>query len=164
MDLKFSFADRQPAAHDHDAAGAAMPPGSRALPFSTAPSATSSELILRVSRTAGSGADAPVVGEALSGDGVSYGRSEVRLRGSAGDLEALSATVRSATARVVAELGDPLSSSITRLELALDGTEASVAALLSLDPGAVPGELARASEAFQMRTGLAVGTPVVQAG
>lgn len=164
MDLKFSFADRQPAAHDHDADGAAMPPGSRALPFSTAPSATSSELILRVSRTAGSDADAPVVGEALSGDGVSYGRSEVRLRGAASDIEALAATVRSATARVVAELGDPLSASITRLEFALGGTEASVAALLALDPGSGPGELARASESFQMRTGLAAGTPVVQSG
>lgn len=163
MDLKFSFADRQPAAHDHDAAGAAMPPGGRPLPFSTAPSGTSSELILRVSQASADDAAAPVVGEALSGDGVSYGRSEVRLRGAADDLDALAATVRSAAARVVAELGEPLSASITRLELALNGAEASVAALLSLDAGSGPGELARASEAFQMRTGLTAGTPVVRA-
>ena len=161
MDLKFSFADRQSAAHDHDADGAAMPPGSRPLPFSTAPSATSSELILRV--TLGSDAEAPVLGEALSGDGVSYGRAEVRLRGAADDTEALAATARSAAARVVAELGEPLSASITRLELALDGAEAAVAALLALDPGAGPGELARVSDAFQMRTGIAVNTPVVRA-
>ncbi|MBK0418969.1 hypothetical protein JD276_07965 [Leucobacter sp. CSA1] len=165
MDLKFSFGGSEPEHHDHGAASGTtpdgVPPGGIPLPFSTAPASSSGVLELAVRRSGGT-----LVAEAVSGDGVTYGRSEVRLGGE--DPAALAAAVRSALSRVVAELGVPLAGSVTALTLDLAAAAHPVVAELGFpthgDPGSAkprdPGATAVTDTAFQRRTGIAAGTPV----
>lgn len=157
MDLKFSFGGASPD-HGHGDAPSGIP-----LPFSVAPVSTSSVLEVQVRLT-----DAEVIAEAVSGDGVTYGRAEIAAAGR--DPLALARAVRSVTARVVAELDGPLSEAVTGLVLTLEGHEVAVIEALEFpltpveagedrDQNARPA-VAVTSEPFQRRTGIASGTPV----
>jgi len=147
MDLKFSFGGASPASDDA--------PSGIPLPFSTAPTSTSSVLELHLSRVADESGSDLISCEAVSGDGVSYARAE---RSSAGI--GLSAAVRSALARVGPELPEALLGSVTAIVASLDGDEAEVFSELGLtvDPAAKPPALV--TEALQARTGVAAGTPI----
>lgn len=164
MDLKFSFGGASPD-HGHGDAPSGIP-----LPFSVAPVSTSSVLEVQVRLT-----DAEVIAEAVSGDGVTYGRAEIAAAGR--DPLALARAVRSVTARVVAELDGPLSEAVTGLVLTLEGHEVAVIEALEfpLTPVATGSAASSAdgasdrstrpavavtSEPFQRRTGIASGTPV----
>lgn len=149
MDLKFSFGGASPD-HSHDGHGEA--PSGIPLPFSVAPASTSNVLEIHVRC-----AESEVVAEALSGDGVTYGRAEVEE--AARDPKALARAMQSAVARVVAELDGPLADSVTAIVLQLSGAEAKTVEALGFDEAQDP-ELAFTSEAFQRRTGVAAGTPV----
>lgn len=147
MDLKFSFGGASPDHHDHGGAPSGIP-----LPFAGAATqlaSTSSVLELHVTV-----AGQEVIAEALSGDGVSYGRAVT----SAVDRDSVgvAAAARSALARVGAELGDPLIGSVSAVVLDLGTLAAPVLAELGVE---APGE-ARVTEALQARTGVAQGTPV----
>ena len=138
MDLKFTFGGASP---DHGDAPSGVP-----LPFSTSapgPASTSGVLEIRVRR-----GEAAAVAEAVSGDGVTYGRAEVPVP----DAGALPRAVRSAMARAVAELEGPLAGSVTAVVLEL-GPDAP-AVLDELGVGD------RVGEALQRRIGLAAETPV----
>lgn len=110
--------------------------------------------------------DTAVIAEALSGDGVSYGRAA--LEETARDPQMLARAVRSAAARVVAELEGPLAEAVTGVILSLGGAELAVIEALDFPsaeplPQAVPATrpaVAVTSEPFQRRTGIASGTPV----
>ena len=128
MDLKFSFGGASPD-HSHDGHGEA--PSGIPLPFSVAPASTSSVLEVHVRVT-----DAQVIAEALSGDGVTYGRAE--LDEADRDPLALARAVRSVTARVVAELDGPLAEAVTGLVLRLGGREVPV--IEALDFPVTPAE------------------------
>lgn len=173
MSLKFTFGGGAPgnSGHDHDehdghGHGGATP--GIPLPFAGAassgqPISTSSILEIRVTR--GTGAAAPtdgtantsavaaelVIAEALSGDGVSYGRAEKSI--TAGDAASLGSAARSVIARVGATLPEPLIGSVSAVVLSFgaDGTE--VLASLGIANSAV-------DEALQARTGLSAGTPI----
>ncbi|WP_010157479.1 hypothetical protein, partial [Leucobacter chromiiresistens] len=81
MDLKFSFGGASPD-HHHDDGGA---PSGIPLPFTTkTPGSTSSELEATVRREG-----AQLVGEVVTGDGVTYARAEVPLRDEQPDAAAL---------------------------------------------------------------------------
>ncbi|QIM18244.1 hypothetical protein G7066_05505 [Leucobacter coleopterorum] len=101
--------------------------------------------------------ESAVFAEALSGDGVTYGRAEVEE--SARDPRALARAVQSAVARVVAELEGPLADSVTAIVLQLGGAEQHVADALGFE-AAQDHALALTTEAFQRRTGIASGRPV----
>lgn len=162
MDLKFSFGGASPD-HGHGDAPSGIP-----LPFSVAPASTSSVLEVHVRLT-----DTQVIAEALSGDGVTYGRSEVDE--TARDPRTLARASRSVIARVVAELDGPLAESVTGLVLRLDGDEIPVIEALDFPSAPVTGStavgdagtpegsapaVAVTSEGFQRRTGIVSGTPV----
>ncbi|MEV8339675.1 hypothetical protein [Leucobacter sp. NPDC077196] len=148
MDLKFSFGGASPD-HHHDDGGA---PSGIPLPFTTvAPGSTSGELVASV-RCDG----ALVVGEVVTGDGVTYARAEVPLRDEHPDAVALGKAVRSALARAVATLEGPLAESVRTVVLALGGDSRAVVQSLGiadLDAPAV-------DEALQRRIGIAAGTPI----
>ena len=160
MDLKFSFGGASPD-HSHGEAPSGIP-----LPFSVAPVSTSSVLEVHVRVT-----DSQVIAEALSGDGVTYGRAE--LDQADRDPLALARAARSVTARVVAELDGPLAEAVTGLVLSLGGGE--IAVIEALDFPVTPATegadaagsanaerpaVAVTSEPFQRRTGVVSGTPV----
>lgn len=149
MDLKFSFGGASPD-HHHDGQGEA--PSGVPLPFSVAPVSNSSVLEVHVRCT-----ESGVTAEAVSGDGVTYGRAEVAL--AARDPRALSRAAQSAVARVVAELEGPLADAVTAVVLQLDGSEQHVVDALGFEAAPDPA-LAVTSEAFQRRTGVASGTVV----
>jgi hypothetical protein len=152
MDLKFSFGGASP---DHHNDGHGEAPSGIPLPFSAAPASTSSVLEIHVRRT-----ESGVTAEAVSGDGVTYGRAEIEAV--VRDPEHLARTTQSAVARVVAELEGPLAGSVTAVVLQLDGSEQQVVNALAFEAAPDPA-LAVTSEAFQRRTGVASGT-VVRAG
>lgn len=157
MDLKFSFGGASPD-HSHGEAPSGIP-----LPFSVAPVSHSSVLEVHVRVT-----DTQVIAEALSGDGVTYGRAE--LDEADRDPLALARAARSVTARVVAELDGPLAEAVTGLVLQLGGGE--IAVIEALDFPVTPAAdaagtadaerpaVAVTSEPFQRRTGVVSGTPV----
>lgn len=155
MDLKFSFGGASPD-HSHDGHGGA--PSGIPLPFSTAPASltltTSPSSVLEVQVRC---TETEVIAEAVSGDGVTYGRAEVAEV--ARDPHALSRAVQSAAARVVAELEVPLADAVTAVVLQLDGAEPQVIEGLGFESAQDPA-LALTSEAFQRRTGIAAGTTV----
>lgn len=155
MDLKFTFGGAS-SDHGHDDA----PPGV-SLPFPTAQASTSSVLEILVRP-----GDAGLVAEAVSGDGVTYARAQVACDDVVPDQDPtqLALLVRSALARVVAELDGPLAMAITGVVLELGEAGSAVIVELGVDPGpnsAEPGAAAAlVTEALQRRTGIASGTPV----
>lgn len=150
MDLKFTFNGGQQQQHSHDSEAAA--PG-MSLPFSVAPTSTSSVLELRVRRTEGT-----VIAEALSGDGVNYSGAEVRPKGD--DAAALALAARSALARSVAGLEGPLAESVTAVVLDLGGASAGVLTELVAENHAVADPDSVITESLQRRIGIAAGTPI----
>lgn len=174
MDLKFTFGGASPDQHDHGGAPSGIP-----LPFAGAassPVSTSSELDVFV-RLVTSPEGSTAVAEVVTGDGVTYTRSEVELkrpRGVGGplpvdsgetvdpaDTDALMRAARSAISRAIAGLEGPLAQAITSIELDVPGAAAVVAAL-----GAGSGPVGDRSiagtvtEALQARFGVNVGTPI----
>ena len=143
MDLKFTFGGASPDHHDHGDAPSGIP-----LPFSTAPASTSS--VLELSARLGRGS---VIGEVITGDGVTYARAEVETQ----DLAptGLARATRSALSRAVAELEGPLAESVTAVVLDLGGAESAVASELGLS-AAEP----TVGEALQRRIGVGAGVPV----
>ncbi len=137
MDLKFTFTSP----NDHSEQPAS-PLGK--LPIQPVSSA-SSELFVELSET-GDGIKA----RAVSGDGVPYGEALRKLR----EGEALGVAARSALARVVAEVGEPLSSAISGVRL----SPALHDALLELDAFDPSGSFT--SESLQRRAGVSLNTPV----
>lgn len=169
MDLKFSFGGASAGSHDHaghsdradHAAGGA--PSGIPLPFAGAAqlASTSNVLELRV-RLAGD----EIVAEALSGDGVTYGRAAKSLvdRGAA----PVAAATRSVLARVGAELGDPLIASVNAVVLELGDLAEPVLAELgvAVAGGGDPLDenvLGHIDAALQARTGVAEGTEIRRA-
>lgn len=158
MDLKFSFGGASPDHHDHGGAPSGIP-----LPFagaSTTQVSTSNELDVVV-RVDASGSEPLVVAEVITGDGVTYTRSEIACDPSAvdhtaPDVAALSRTARSAIARAVAALEGPLATAITSIELRLPASAVVIAELGadSTPAGAV------VSEALQARMGVNAGVPI----
>ncbi len=158
MDLKFSFGGASAGSHDHadhsDHAGQAAggAPSGIPLPFAGASqlASTSSVLELHV-RLAGE----EIVAEALSGDGVTYGRAAKPLvdRGPA----PVAAAARSVLARVGAELGDPLIASVTTVVLELGDPVFAEQVLAALAPAA---GVTTVDASLQARTGVAEGTPI----
>ena len=172
MDLKFTLGgaspDRGHTDHDHGGAPSGIPlpfAGATSLGQSFAPVSTSSELdvIVRIDRSG----DIPfVVGEVVTGDGVTYSRGEVTCDPSAvdpalPDASALARAVRSAAARAVAGLEGPLASAITsvRLELGAEPRDhaATEAVLAELD---VAADSPAVTEALQARIGVNAGVPI----
>lgn len=174
MDLKFTFGGASPDQHDHGGAPSGIP-----LPFAGAastPVSTSNELDVCV-RFVSSPEGSTAIAEVITGDGVTYTRSEVELAqartvggplpvGSselidAADVQALTRAVRSAISRAVAGLEGPLASAITSIELDVPGAAAVVAAL-----GAAPGPISEpktagtVTEALQARFGISAGTRI----
>ena len=154
MDLKFTFngGPSDGDAHDHGHESAAMPAQGIPLPFTTAPSSTSSVLEIQVRREADD-----IIAEAVSGDGVTYARAQVPEAGTA-----LAATVRSAISRAVAELEGPLSEAVTGITITVGAEGPDVIATLfptarEEEDGAVA---FGTDDAFQRRTGISAGTPV----
>lgn len=154
MDLKFTFNGGSAATeHSHDA-GAGAAPGIP-LPFTTTPAASSSVLELHA-RLSGD----TVVAEALSGDGVNYASAEVEPAAGADDAVALGKAVRSALARAVAGLEEPLSEAVTALVLDLGGAEAEALRSLGIAVDETADPRAVADDALQRRVGVAAGTPI----
>ena len=174
MDLKFTFGGASPDQHDHGGAPSGTP-----LPFAGAastPVSTSSELDVFV-RLVASPEGSTAVAEVVTGDGVTYTRSEVELkrpRGVGGplpvesgetidpaDTEALTRAVRSAISRAVAGLEGPLAAAVTSIEVDVPGAAAVVASL-----GAGPAPMGDRSvagtvtEALQARFGITAGTQI----
>lgn len=157
MDLKFSFGGASPDHHDHGGAPSGIP-----LPFagSAGPVSTSNELDVVV-RIDTSGDDSLVVAEVITGDGVTYSRSEIACDPSAADpaspdVQTLARISRSAIARAVAALEGPLATAITSIELQVPASAVVVAGLGadSTPTGAV------VSEALQARMGVNIGVPI----
>lgn len=182
MDLKFSLGGASPdhghAAHDHGGAPSGIPlpfAGATSLGQSFAPVSTSSKLdvVVRIDR---SGEQPLVVGEVVTGDGVTYSRGEVACDPSAVDpgspgnspadfpayspeaIAALARAARSAIARAVAGLEGPLATAITAVDLSALGAPPIVALVLAeLElPGASP----TVTEALQARIGVNAGVPI----
>ncbi|QIM16289.1 hypothetical protein G7067_07385 [Leucobacter insecticola] len=152
MDLKFSFGGATPD-HDHGSHGeAGQDPALTGvpLPFTVTPASKSSVLEVHVRCS-----DTQVIAEAVSGDSVTYARSEVDE--AARDPAALARAVSSATARVVAGLEGPLAEAVSGVILSLGGSEQAVVVALGFGND-VASPLT--SEAFQRRTGVTSGTPV----
>ena len=174
MDLKFTFGGASPDQHDHGGAPSGIP-----LPFAgaaSAPVSTSNELDVCV-RLATDTDRPSVVAEVITGDGVSYTRSEVELSRprsvggalpaadapeiDAADIDALTRAVRSAISRAVAALEGPLAQSITAIQLDVPNAAAVVAGL-GADPAPVsePRTAGTIGAALQARLGIGVGTPI----
>lgn len=151
MDLKFSFGGASPdhshAAGDHGGAPSGIP-----LPFAGAvPVSTSSELDVVV-RLDSSGDSPLVVGEVITGDGVTYSRGDAPFAGS--EPAALAKSIRSAVSRAVAGLEGPLAGAITSVRLQLDGSADALEAL------GVPLDTPAVTEALQARLGVNAGVPI----
>lgn len=154
MDLKFTFGGASPDHHDHGGAPSGVSLPLTAKPISLSPPSTVLEIVVRREATA-------LIAEAISGDGVTYGRAEVPLApttdeaASAPDPAALAKGVRSAAARVVAELEGPMADSVTGLALELGDDTAEVLSALGLDTASPV-----VDAALQRRAGIAMGTPI----
>lgn len=148
MDLKFTFGGgAAPDHHDHGDAPSGVP-----LPFSTQPGlSTSSVLEVRVRR-----ADAQLIGEVVTGDGVNYTTAEVTIRGE--DPASLATSTRSAISRAVADLEGPLAQSIETIAIDLGGGETAVLAELGIE--APVSDLLLTNAALQRRTGVSEGTAI----
>ena len=174
MDLKFTFGGASPDQHDHGGAPSGIP-----LPFAGAastPVSTSSELDVFV-RLVTSSEGATAIAEVVTGDGVTYTRSEVELSRprtvggqlpraedapiDAADTAALARAVRSAISRAVAGLEGPLAQSITAVKLDVPGA-AAVVAEIGADPAPIsdPRALGAVGDALQARLGITAGTPL----
>lgn len=151
MDLKFSFGGASPD-HDHgsDHGHGDAPPGF-SLPITSIAPMPSGSSVLEVRATL---AASSVIGEALSGDGVSYARAEVPVDEGA-DPPALARAARSALSRAVAGLEGPLSESVSAVVLEFGGAEAEV-----LGEFGLPAADAAVDDALQRRIGIAAGTPI----
>ncbi len=148
MDLKFTFGGASPDQHDHGGAPSGVSPlPLSAKPVSLGPTSTVLDVVLRR-------ADGELIAEALSGDGVTYGRAPVTDAPAAEDA-AFARALRSALSRVIAELDSPLSESVTALVLDLGDDNAAALAALGLDAAAPV-----VDAALQRRAGIAMGTPV----
>ena len=145
MDLKFTFAKSTPPAADGQAGKAANLTGSGAtqLPLNSA----SRNLFVEVLESA---EDARAV--AVSGDGVNYGSAEKPLGANP------ASAYRSVIARVIAEVGEPLSGSISALKLSISAYHA-LASAEEFQGGAFAPD-GTVSQALQLRTGLSAGTRV----
>ncbi|WP_053352350.1 hypothetical protein [Leucobacter musarum] len=147
MDLKFSFGGASPDHHHGDDGGA---PSGIPLPFTTvAPGSSSTVLDASVRRDG-----ALVIGEIITGDGVTYARAEV---GTAADADGamLGKAVRSALARAVATLEGPLAESVTAVIIDLGPMGADALASLGIDT-----EQPVVTDQLQSRIGIATGTPI----
>lgn len=157
MDLKFSFGGASPDHHDHGGAPSGIP-----LPFAGAATKVSTSNVLDVVvRVDSSGVEPLVVAEVITGDGVTYSRSEIACDPSTvdptfPDTSALARVVRSAISRAVAALEGPLALSITSIELQVPAG-AVVVAELGADSGATG---AIVSETLQARMGVNAGVPI----
>ncbi len=156
MDLKFTFGGASPDQHDHGGA-----PSGISLPISARPVALgpqSSTLEISVRRH-----DSGLMGEAISGDGVTYSSAEVSLGTNTDDdaaaMDALVRAVKSAISRAVAGLEGPLAESVTGLVIDLGDESASVLAAMGLDSTTPV-----VDAALQRRAGVSMGTPVRIAG
>ena len=161
MDLKFSFGGASPDHHHGDDGGA---PSGIPLPFTTVSSgalgSTSTVLDASVRRDGDL-----LVGEVVTGDGVTYARAEVALRSDAAagvgsaavpDVAALAKAARSALSRAVATLEGPLAESISAVVFALgDASRATAEAL-----GVAVTDAPIVGDALQRRIGVAAHTPV----
>ncbi len=148
MDLKFSFGGASPD-HHHDDGGA---PSGIPLPFTTVtPGSTSADLEAAVRRDG-----ALVVGEVVTGDGVTYARAEVPLHGEQQDPAVLGKAARSALARAVATLEGPLAESVRTVVFSLGADSRSAVQWLGIADLAAPA----VDEALQRRIGIAAGTPI----
>lgn len=154
MSLKFTFGGGASNQHDHGSESPGIP-----LPFNVTPAtslSSSSVLELHVTRVG----DA-LVCEGVSGDGVTYGRSQKSLVD--GELSTLAATLRSVLARTGAELPEPLITSVTAVVLKSiggDTDDAAVLRALDLEVDESADQPSTVSEALQARTGLNMGTPI----
>ncbi|WP_053386408.1 hypothetical protein [Leucobacter japonicus] len=147
MDLKFSFGGASPDHHHGDDGGA---PSGIPLPFTTvAPGSTSTVLDASVRRDG-----ALVIGEIITGDGVTYARAEVETAADA-DGAMIGKAVRSALARAVATLEGPLAESVTAVVIDLGPTGADALASLGIDT-----EQPVVTDQLQSRIGIATGTPI----
>jgi len=174
MDLKFSLGGASPdhghGAHDHGGAPSGIPlpfAGAASLGQSFAPVSTSSELdvVVRLDR---SGEQPVVVGEVITGDGVTYSRADVACDPAAVDpafgddspvdAATLARAARSAIARAVAGLEGPLATAITAVDLSALATPPVLALVLA------ELELAARSpavtETLQARIGVNAGVPI----
>lgn len=147
MDLKFSFGGASPDHHHGDDGGA---PSGIPLPFTTVtPGSTSTVLDASVRRDG-----ALVIGEIITGDGVTYARAEVEIAEDA-DETMLGKAVRSALARAVATLEGPLAESVTAVVIDLGPTGAEALSSLGIDT-----EQPVVTDQLQSRIGIATGTPI----
>ena len=148
MDLKFTFGGASPDQHDHGGAPSGVSPlPLSAKPVSLGPTSTVLDVVLRRG-------DGELVAEALSGDGVSYGRAAVA-DAAASDSAAFAKALRSALSRVIAELDSPLSDSVTALVLDLGADTDAAREALGIDAAA-----SVVDAVLQRRCGIAMGTPV----
>ncbi|KIP53142.1 hypothetical protein [Leucobacter komagatae] len=166
MDLKFSFGGASPDQHDHGGAPSGIP-----LPFAgvaSSATSTSSELGIFV-RLVTSPEGATAIAEVITGDGVTYTRSEVTLKRAQGvggplpidsgepidpaDTDAVMRAVRSAISRAVAALEGPLASAVTSIELDVPNADSIIELLGVPASGTV-------DDALQARWGVSAGTPV----
>ncbi|MFD5600056.1 hypothetical protein ACFWHR_08360 [Leucobacter sp. NPDC058333] len=157
MDLKFSFGGASPDHHHGDDGGA---PSGIPLPFTTVSSgalgSTSTVLDASVRREGDL-----LVGEVVTGDGVTYARAEVALRSDAAgaalpDTAALAKAARSALSRAVATLEGPLAESISAVVFALGDASRTTAEALGVAVTDAP----VVGDALQRRIGVAAHTPV----
>ena len=152
MDLKFSFGGASPDHHHGDDGGA---PSGIPLPFTTtAPGSTSTVLEALVRREG-----EQLVGEVVTGDGVTYARAEVALRAEAAadsNLEALGKAARSALARAVATLEGPLAESVSAVVFSLGDASRAVAGAIGVSDTEAPS----VDAALQRRIGISEGTPI----
>lgn len=158
MDLKFSFGGASPDHHDHGGAPSGIP-----LPFAGAATAqlSNSNVLDVVVRIDSSGAEPLVVAEVITGDGVTYSRSEIAcdpatVDPASPDIAALARASRSAISRAVAALEGPLAMSITSIELQMPAGVVVIAEL-GADSGPTG---AVVSDALQARMGVNAGVPI----
>jgi hypothetical protein len=150
MDLKFTFSESQDksaaeaTSADDTAANGAAAPG-RPLPFAGATTSGSSELFIELEQEH----DA-IIGRGVSGDDVEYGRTRRPLR----DSEPLSTAARSALARVIAEIGDPLVRSLTAIRVSKE-VHAALTEIEALDDAGT-----HTTEVLLRRAGIDPGTAV----
>ncbi|WP_336661000.1 hypothetical protein [Leucobacter sp. USHLN153] len=150
MDLKFSFGGASPDHHHGDDGGA---PSGIPLPFTTVASGSTSTVLEAQVRREGD----LVIGEVVTGDGVTYARAEVPLaQTDAPSNAALAKSTRSALARSVAALEGPLAESVTAVVVSLGDVSREVVKAL----GITDLEASAVSDALQARIGVAAGTPI----
>ena len=138
MELKFTFqsaSDSSARTPQSDGAG---------LPFNVSPAASTLAIHLTAS-------DTSVTARAISGDGVEYARVDRPRRPQDDDFTPL----RSALARVMAEVGEPANRSLQALHVSPDVHDTLVSA------GAVDTSGTFSSEDLQTRTAIPSGTELI---